>query len=154
MKKVVYDQKFDAKIIIYAVTIIVIIGFIMCLYIGIKDKIYKENNCDFYILLSIPFVSSLIAAIPIIIILRYKLIIDLDNNILIYRGYFKKTKKYDLDKVSYQKRVKSQGNPWLETVYYIKLIYKNKKICIVDSSDFSHKTNQSLENILEKRLIC
>ena len=61
---------------------------------------YKSDMTSFLILMSTPIVLSFIALITCIIIARYKFIIDLENGILIYRGYFKKTIQCDLSDIN------------------------------------------------------
>ncbi len=142
--KIIYDQKFDNKILmafIIPVSVIAIIGTsIFC----ISKQIYKEDISSFLILMFTPIILSFLAFIPCIIIGRYKFIIDLDNQILIFRGYFKRIVQYNLVDIEIKKRVKNPGNQWVSTTYNVDILCDYKKICTIDSGDFEAKTKESL----------
>ena len=147
MKKIVYDQKFDAKFIL----ILFSIGYTLLLLWIFSDflnhPITKKDICFLLILL---FIMLFVASTILFIILRYKLIIDVDNNLLIFRGYFTKKNEYNLNKITYNEILKSKGNNWVDSTYRIDLFYENKKICSIDSSDFYLKTKDNLVSYLKK----
>lgn len=143
--KIVYDQKFDNKVIlscILPVSIICIIGVsIFCL----SKQMYKDDMTSFLILMFTPVVLSLIAHIPCIIIARYKFVIDIENGMLIYRGYFKKTVQCELSDIN----IKPKFLCYLYgdrdcPLFKVHIFYKNKKLCIIDSRDFENKTKENL----------
>lgn len=150
--KIIYDQKFDNKILmafIIPISVVAIIG--MSIYC-ISKQIYKDDISSFLILMSTSIVLSFIAFIPCIIIGRYKFIIDLQNQILIYRGYFKRTVQCDLNDIKI--REKFVCNLYGDSdcpLYKVYIFYKDKKLCIIDSSDFENKTKESLFNIFKEK---
>lgn len=152
-KKIVYDQKFDNKVIlafILPVSIICIIGIsIFCF----SKQMYKSDMTSFLILMSTPVVLSFIALIPCIIIARYKFIIDLENGILIYRGYFKKTIQCDLSDINIKRKFICYlyGDRDCPN-FKVHIFCKEKKLCIIDSSDFENKTKESLFLIFKEKM--
>lgn len=145
MKKIVYNQKFDAKII----AILLCIGYLV-LFLWIIFSLNNPINIkDIHFLLILLLIDLFIAAVILFIILRYKLIIDVDNNLLIFRGYFTKKKEYNLNKITYNESLKSKGYGQGDDIYRINLYYENNKICSIDSSDFYNKTKNSLTSFLK-----
>lgn len=151
--KIIYDQKFDNKILmafIIPVSVIAIIGMsIFC----ISKQIYKEDIFSFLILMLTPISLSFFAFIPCIIIGRYKFIIDLDNQILIFRGYFNRTVQCDLNDIKIRR--KFVGNLYGDNdcpLYKVYIYCKDKKLCIIDSGDFESKTKESLFAIFKENI--
>ena len=151
--KIIYDQKFDNKILMFCIIPISLIAIIGMTLFGIIEKIYKDDLSSFLILMFTPIVLSCIALMPCIIIGRYKFVIDTENQLLIYRGYFQRTIKYNLNDINITKRVKVFGNQWHSTVYSVTIFCKDKKVCTIDSKDFELKTNESLLIIFTEKTI-
>ncbi|MBE6130436.1 MAG: hypothetical protein E7183_01835 [Erysipelotrichaceae bacterium] len=151
--KITYDQKFESKFLmtfVISISTIVIIGVsIYC----ISEQIYKDDITSFLTLLFISIILSFFAFIPCIIIERYKFIIDLDNQILIFRDYFKRTVHCDLNDIKIRR--KFVCNFYGDSAYpeYKVYIYcKGKKLCTISSSDFENKTKESLFAIFKENI--
>lgn len=91
-----------------------------------------------------PIVISLIFLTAILVIKRYKIIIDFINNELIIRKPFI-TRKYSLNEINYKMNEIDTVNS--NKIRILHILKNDKKICKINVDNFERNTNFKIEDI-------
>lgn len=129
-------------------------GFLFCglaeiglLIFVLVNQMFKEDIIGAFGFILLPVVACLFLLISGLILKIKKLEINYIDNVINYRGIFKRF-CYSLDEISFLKKVinNTNTNDLIITIVYV--IYKDKKIYKFNGSDFEAKTSFNVNSLI------
>lgn len=137
---ITYRNRLETRLLLIACAVILIPLF---LFVLIND-IAKQNEHLVHNLLCMLLCAAIIS-IPILIIVRYRIVFDFQNRTITYVHYFKPKKVFSFDDVKVRHTELNLAFPAYDFTFYV----DEKKIFKISDIDFVGQTKQSDECLKE-----
>ena len=137
---ITYRNRIETRLLLitYAVIFVPLIFFVL-----ISDIKHQNGNL-LHNLLGL-FLAVSIASIPLLIIVRYRIIFDYQNRTITYVHYFKPKKTFSFDDVKVRHTELQMAFPAYDFIFYV----NDKKLFKISDIDFVGQTKQSDDRLKE-----